>query len=122
MRAVVYLNEGPGRFINFAASMAQLRLAAVFELTADAPHANLAAKAELAGERHGVDGILSYIFEQLNVGGDMVPATDWTKAYRANQHRSLSVGDVVVLGETAWAVASLGFTKITTDELKGTIA
>jgi hypothetical protein len=32
------------------------------------------------------------------------------------------VGDVVVLGETAWACASVGWTPISTDELRAALA
>jgi hypothetical protein len=60
---------------------------------------------------------LEMIFEQLNVGGVLVPAAPWTEMYRATGYRSLSVGDVVVIGETAYAVSSLGWERITTDQL-----
>lgn len=104
MRVTVYLNEGPGRFFKFDPAEARLLLAAAFELDPkDWP----------------VEHLLSHIYEQLNVGGDMVEATEWTERYRANRNRSLSVGDVVVLGETAWAVASFGFDRITTEALQG---
>jgi hypothetical protein len=57
----------------------------------------------------GVEQLLEHVYEQLNVGGDIVPATEWTTKYRAEGNRSLSVGDVVLLGETAWTCSSFGW-------------
>ncbi len=65
--------------------------------------------------------VLNAVYEQLNVGGDVVAATEWTKAYRSAGHRSLSVGDVVVVGEVAFAVASIGFDAISTADLVAAI-
>lgn len=122
MQVKVYLNEARGSMaFGFDPEGAQLRLATEFEIGPDAPQANLAAKQELAGEKPVSFGILGYVFEQLNIGGDLVPATDWTEAYRADGNRSLSVGDVITVGETAWTVDHLGFSTITTDELKGAL-
>lgn len=99
MHVTVYHNEGPNHFQPFG-PRSVLVLAAKFEVDATDPIR-----------------ALNEIYEQLNVGGDMVPATEYTKRYRANQFRSLSVGDVVVLGETAWAVDRFGFQIIPTDAL-----
>lgn len=71
---------------------------------------------------HVFDRALEQVFEQLNIGGDLVPATDWTLRYRNARNRSLSVGDVVVLGEMAYAVADMGFERITTDDLTSALA
>ena len=39
--------------------------------------------------------ILEDVFTMLNVGGDLYPHNDWSRAYRATDRRSLSIGDVV---------------------------
>lgn len=109
MKIKVYLNDPAdrfARFMEFDPASARLRLAA--EFTLDVQVTPMC--------------VLGLIYEQLNVGGDMVEATEWTKVYRANGNRSLSVGDVVVLGETAWSVDSLGFSTISTDDLKRAVA
>jgi hypothetical protein len=100
--AKVYLNEGPDWFRRFNPDTAKLRLAATFDITpSDDPEADL-----------------NGIFEQLNVGGDLVTAENYTRKYRLAGNR---VGDVVTLGETAWTVKSFGWETITTDELVKTI-
>lgn len=53
-----------------------------------------------------VPRLLDSIYAQLNIDA---PDTDWAKSYRGAGHRSLSVGDVIQVGETAWAVANMGF-------------
>ena len=58
--------------------------------------------------------VCEQVFEQLNIDH---PTADWALAYRLRGNRSLSVGDVLVLGETAWACASVGWTAISTDAL-----
>lgn len=50
--------------------------------------------------------LLDIIWEQLNID---VPQTNWAIEYRRRRNRSLSVGDVVVLGEQAWACESVGW-------------
>lgn len=115
MKVKVYLNEGPGRFINYEVTMAQLRLAAEFEIDPEFYFTLLKTP------QGRIDAILGMIFEQLNVGGEFVTATEWTTKYRANRNRSLSVGDVVTLDETAWAVQSFGFRQISTEDLEGAI-
>lgn len=105
----VYLNEGPDHIFGFRHEFANspaLQLAAEFDLTA--VHIT---------SREDVRAVLATVFEQLNIGGDLVAATEWTAAYRSAGHRSLSVGDVVVLGESAFAVAEFGFEPISTAEL-----
>jgi hypothetical protein len=56
---------------------------------------------------------LELVFDQLNMGADY----RWAMQYRADGNRSLSTGDVVVIGETAWAVEDFGWRRITTDQL-----
>jgi len=60
-----------------------------------------------------IDAALNEIYELLNVGGDLVPHRSWSRAYREQGHRSLSVGDVVVIdGYGFFAVASMGFEEV----------
>lgn len=102
----VYLNEGEDHFFGFHNKFAdspRLRLALVFDWVCPVP---LSAQ-----------NILETVFEQLNIGGDLVPAEPWTEQYRHEHNRSLSVGDVVVVGETAWACESTGWQPVPTDEL-----
>ena len=47
--------------------------------------------------------------------------TDWALRYRLAGYRSLSVGDVVTLAETAWACAPCGWTQLTTDQLSAAL-
>ena len=56
-----------------------------------------------------VERLLNIVFEQLNIDE---PQADWAVRYRAERNRSLSVGDVVVVGEQAWAVERWGFTPV----------
>ncbi len=65
-----------------------------------------------------VGSILEQAFEQLNVGGEPgYPATEWCKFYRLNGNRSLSKGDVVIVGETAFSCESAGWKRQTTDAI-----
>lgn len=59
-----------------------------------------------------VPQLLENIYMQLNLDE---PTQEWAKAYRIARNRSLSVGDVVQVGETAWAVANMGFTQVSID-------
>nr|WP_254183999.1 hypothetical protein [Mycobacterium avium] len=61
-----------------------------------------------------VKGLLELIFEQLNIAD---PDQPWAHKYRLAGHRSLRVGDVVVIGETAWACASSGWKLLTAERL-----
>jgi hypothetical protein len=54
------------------------------------------------------------VFEQLNIDS---PECAWALRYRGARHRSLSVGDVVVIGEAPWACCAAGWKRITTDDL-----
>ena len=53
-----------------------------------------------------VQGILNLAFRELNID---FPTTDWANEYRAKGMRSLSVGDVVVVGELAYACDRVGW-------------
>lgn len=103
LTAKVYLNESRDSFFGFnRESPAELKLAAVFGMDTD--------DAERA---------LETVFTELNTD---CPTQPWAREYRADRNRSLSVGDVVVLGETAWACASAGWDRISSDELRAAIA
>jgi len=100
----VYLNDSSERDRGFRAGDAALRIAARF--TIPAPLDQRQTHAALEG-----------IYVQLNVGGDLYPAADYTLRYRGAGHRSLSIGDVVVIGESAFAVSRCGFDPITAVDL-----
>lgn len=98
----VYLNEGRDNFFGFnEMSPAELRLAAVFDLDID-----------------DTDRALETVFHELNIDA---PTQPWAREYRADRNRSLSVGDVVVVGETAWACASAGWNQISISALQAAI-
>jgi hypothetical protein len=61
-----------------------------------------------------VKAALETVFEQLNIDD---PDQPWALKYRLAGHRSLSVGDVVVIGETAWACAPSGWELLTAEQL-----
>lgn len=50
--------------------------------------------------------VLNHAFTQLNID---YPTEPWAKEYRHNGNRSLSVGDVVAVGEVAYACESVGW-------------
>lgn len=52
------------------------------------------------------NAILNQAFRELNIDS---PETGWARDYRDNGNRSLSVGDVVVVGEVAYACARFGW-------------
>ncbi|MFA5707522.1 hypothetical protein [Mycolicibacterium sp.] len=101
----VYLNEGANPFSPYDPAKARLHEAATFDTTA-----------EPSGD--GVKAVLSAVFEQLNID---YPTEVWAQRYRADRHRSLSVGDVVTVGETAWAIAPIGWDRISTADLSAGI-
>lgn len=53
--------------------------------------------------------LLEHVFDQLNIDD---PTEEWALDYRARRNRSLSKGDVVVFGETAWSCESVGWKQI----------
>lgn len=52
---------------------------------------------------------LNRAFRELNIDS---PTEKWAKDYRARRNRSLSKGDVVVFGETAWSCESVGWKQL----------
>lgn len=102
---VVYLNDGDDHFSGFNRyAPAKLREAARFDLEI----------LDHVPTQHVIPGALEIVFEQLNIPS---PHHSWAIAYRRAGQRSLSVGDVVVIGETAWACASSGWDLLTADQL-----
>lgn len=57
-----------------------------------------------------VQTLLTIVFDQLNRD---VPSTDWGRAHRRRHDRSLSVGDVVTIGDQAWAYERTGWRRVT---------
>lgn len=107
MKVTIYHNEGPGRFFKFDADTARLVDKGTYELNEDLDGHWLATEQMIALER---------VFELFNVGD---PTDPRVQEYRNERRaRSLSVGDVVVLGEVAYAVAGFGFDLITTREFE----
>ena len=105
----VYLNDGPYQFRGFGLSgPARLRPVTRFgvEVAEDVP------------AEHVTAGVLEIVFEQLNIDQ---PQQRWAVEYRAGGYRSLSVGDVVAVGETAWACCSLGWRRLSTHELRAAV-
>lgn len=66
-----------------------------------------------AQRQKAIMAALETIFDELNEE----PTQQWATDYRAAGNRSLSVGDVVVLGETAWVVAPVGYEGVAADDL-----
>lgn len=109
LSTTVYLNDGDYQLLGFNTyAPARLRQAAHFDL-----HILDHVPAEHVGP-----GGLEIVFEQLNIPH---PQYTWAIDYRRAGHRSLSVGDVVVLGETAWECAAVGWAPITADELRAAL-
>ncbi|MUL48394.1 hypothetical protein FZI85_27780 [Mycobacterium sp. CBMA293] len=101
----VYLNTADQHLRGFdVAEPARLEAAASFTLPFDGRPTPEAVKAAL-----------ETVFDQLNIDFTQPWSKDWTC-------RSLSVGDVVVIGETAWAVAPSGWTALSCDQLSDAIA
>lgn len=96
----VFHNESRNRFFTYEFGD-ELRLVATIELRADAVHA-----------RWQVDLLADHVWKQLqnDYPGER---TDWAIAYTEGRNRSLSKGDVIVIGETALRVEGVGFQVVT---------
>lgn len=57
--------------------------------------------------------LLQIVFRQLNIDD---PSIDWAWRYRAQGHRSLTVGDVVIINEKAWTVDPRGWREVIVHE------
>ena len=119
MKITVYLNESDDSFRGFDFKTARLRQAIEFDLDAvlpdgmpaDPPFTVESFNAAQAAKDKAIYAVLDGIFTQLNVGGDIYPAEDYTVEYRAAGNRSLSVGDVVALDGVPYAVGRFGWDK-----------
>jgi hypothetical protein len=60
-------------------------------------------------DHHAIEALLEEIFAELNIDS---PVESWAIEYRNEGNRSLSVGDVVTVGEQAWSVERDGFTPV----------
>jgi hypothetical protein len=69
----------------------------------------------LAVEADSEDAALDKVFEIGNIGTPDADGNRWPPL------RSLSCGDVIVIGETAYAVASFGFDRIETEALEASL-
>ncbi|TXH22919.1 MAG: hypothetical protein E6R06_15965 [Mycobacterium sp.] len=109
INATVYLNDTTTFRGRFGEGLpAQLREATRF--TAQLPAGDPAS---------AVIALLRTVFDELNVDD---PSTEWAQQYRRDRNRSFSVGDVVVLGETAWACASFGWDSISAEQLRDALS
>jgi len=94
----VYLNQSRDDYVFGYQPGDQLEAAATFDVSPslldgpDGPHA-----------------VLELVFSELNIDD---PTEQWALDYRARRNRSLSVGDVVQLGESAFAVAGCGWDNV----------
>ncbi|SBS77479.1 conserved hypothetical protein [uncultured Mycobacterium sp.] len=102
LTTTVYLNQSPQHYCGFDTD-ATLQAVATFTLTMDR-----------SPSTEHLTAALEHVFEQLNIDD---PDQSWAQGYRRTGLRSLSVGDVVVIGETAWACAASGWTHLTADQL-----
>jgi hypothetical protein len=100
----IYLNDGEDHFYGFRNKFAnnpELTMVHAFELETPVPN---------------VHAVLQWCFVEFNIGSG-----EHAKAYREKMLRSLSVGDVVTVGESAWACESVSWVPITTEELNNAI-
>lgn len=127
IKITVHLNEAARSYFDgFTPSKAELVDAGTYALPAtqyipDRIIPGMTDGEALENQELYVRDILNAVYEQLNVGGDLVPAQPYTEAYRAAGGRSLSVGDLVTLDDTdrsflgfrgTYAVEKMGFKKV----------
>ena len=104
INTTVYLNDGADHFLGFAAAPAKLREAARFDPRARRRRARPAPHELRAGNR-------------VRTTQHRRPHHSLGAALQARPKPQPPVGDVIVIAETAWACASAGWTRVTTDEL-----
>lgn len=104
MFVIIYLNEARGAaFDGFDGETAELQIATHFEVEDANPEDS--------------SSFLESIYDALNIGGtELMEHTSYSKTYREEGNRSLSVGDVIeVSGKDfrgLWAVGKMGFAPI----------
>lgn len=112
MKVKIYTNDGEHHYYGFDVKWAELTMVHSF----DFPF-------EIGKEifnREWMLKALDRIYMHLQAGVP-IQIDQWATEYFGKQLRSLSVGDVIAFGETAWSVDDSGFTLLTTDHFKGTI-
>lgn len=102
MTVSIYLNDGEDHFFGFKNDFA------------NSPELTKVWQGPI--EVTNVKECLELVFEQTNIR-----TKDLGKHYAAKGLRSISVGDVVVVGETAWSCESSGWLPITSTELTDAI-
>lgn len=116
MLARVYLTTDTADFMHYrltgTLAPRSVQQAAAFPLDV-APSDPDSELPQTAQQQEAIMAALERIFDELNEE----PSTQWAQDYRTAGNRSLSVGDVVVLGETAWVVAPVGYKGVAADDL-----
>ena len=103
----IYLNDGEDHFFGFRnkfANSPELTMVYSFEVS------------EWPGVRPDIHAALAWVFMEFNSGEGK-----FANEYRAKRLRSLSVGDVVTIGETAWACESVGWSAVSSTDLNNAI-
>jgi hypothetical protein len=119
MKVTIHLNEAHGSYFGFTPSKAELVDAGTYDL----PVTECVPAADSAERESYAKSVLNRVYEQLNIGGDLIPAQPYTAAYRAAGGRSLSVGDLVTLDDDSngfrgtYAVDRIGFQKVPAAEI-----
>ena len=114
MKIKIYLNDGEDHFFGFVnkfANSPELTMVHSFEIS----ETEQAFVNRLPGPQ-GMIHVLEYVFEHTNLRTETLG-----KAFSDKMLRSVSVGDVVVIGEMAWACESVGWERITTEQLNNAI-
>lgn len=108
LHAAVYLNEARDRrWVGFTTpEPTDLHLAGRFELEIND---------ELRGEAR-LEAAREIIFKQLSLN---IPTATWALKYRLTGYRSLSIGDVIVIDDTAWLCQAAGPKPFNTAQLCG---
>lgn len=102
LTVAVYVNEKTN-FRGLDLSTALLRKTVTFDTSIP-----------IAGAWDKIYRIRELVFEQLNIDD---PGQEWARRYREAGNRSLSVGDVVIVGQHIWAVAPVGWDPLLPHEL-----
>jgi hypothetical protein len=132
MKVTVHHNEADCSYFGFTPSKAELVDAGTYDLPVTEYIPDFAGMVTVmepevaASEQEAYAmSVLNRIYEQLNVGGDLIPAEAYTEAYRAAGGRSLSVGDLVTLDDDrsvlgvrgTYAVDKIGFRRVPASRL-----
>lgn len=102
----VCLNDNTDFFTGFDITASKLRRVVAFDV-------------ESPCDADGFEGLRNEVFRQLNIDD---PDKPWAQLYRAGRNRSLSVGDVIVVGESSWAVAPIGWTHLSGTDVAAAMA